>query len=123
MTSVKQPCEIGKCDWCDAEDVYVKPGYDSWGTHVADQCFFGCNDPRNFPDVMSEDISVLQVEKIDHIECYESIWSASLSINGMPRTIRLTRYNAETDENLRAAIASCRNSEEIIRLNCCIFHN
>lgn len=123
MTSKKQPFKIGKCDCCESEDVYIEAGFDSWGTHVVDCCFYGCDDPRNIPNEVTEDISILQVEKIDHVECYESKWSVSLSVDGKPLAVRLTRHNTETEERLRSVIASCHNSEDIVRLNCTIFHN
>jgi hypothetical protein len=122
-SNLEKPFNVGTCDICETENVYVKEGYDAWGTHVADSCFYGCNDLRNVPNEPEEEISILKIKKLSTTNCYDSTWEIVISVSGEPETHRLMRYNTESEENLRSKISACRNREAITRLNQYVFHD
>lgn len=114
---------IGKCDFCDAEERYLKPLHDKYGDHILDRCFYGCEEERSIPKERKENFELLSIEETYRSQCHESKWEVSIKLNDKTLTIHLTRLNSETEAGLRREILQCRNRHEINRLNLIIFHN
>ncbi|WP_164684859.1 hypothetical protein [Brevibacillus reuszeri] len=41
------PNQVGCCDFCENQNVFIKEFEDPFGVHVMNGCFYGCGDKRN----------------------------------------------------------------------------
>ncbi|WP_017815220.1 hypothetical protein [Paenibacillus shenyangensis] len=108
---------LSSCDFCERKNVFIREHFDKWGDHILNQCFYGCDDPKNIPNEPEETLIIKSVEKVHSILCYSTEWRITLSVNGRSWWTRLQLLNGETESSVTKMIQKCRNTKEVERLN------
>lgn len=123
---LKDDQTIGKCDFCQEEDVLVKKLYDNFDEWIMNRCYHDCDQDNRYDSGPGELFEIISIKKKEETLFYDSTWKIEVFFKNEPSKVKsfeLIRLNGEQEEKLRAVIMKCKNFNEIGNLTMSIVYS